>query len=356
MPTVTAAADNTNGHINVSWGIVTGATGYTVSRGTSGSGPFTAVSTNQTAATYTDSTGLTAGTVYYYVVSASNAGGTCASANSTPAASARSCTLPSVPSNVKATAGISRVTVSWTASTDNVGVTGYLVYRNGTLVGSPTTTSFTDTGLTDGHFLRRLGRQQRADLLLRGGCPERWWQLQLGELGCLVDSAAELYRVVGQCGERRPSASDRQPRRNLLRHLRSHHELGLFEHRWPVNHDQWWSFGLFGGSDPRGKDAGLRRDRRERRHLRRGPGLLGGVDVGQQLFDSFWRPGFLASRRNVPGRRVAARDLLPPAPGAFPSLQSPTTASAAAADDLRERARTIRTRAIHGEAASMAGP
>lgn len=39
-------------------------------------------------------------------------------------------------------------TLSWTASTDAVGVTGYIVYRNEVEVGTPTTTSFTDTGLT----------------------------------------------------------------------------------------------------------------------------------------------------------------------------------------------------------------
>ncbi|WP_308636436.1 fibronectin type III domain-containing protein [Paenibacillus silvisoli] len=38
--------------------------------------------------------------------------------------------------------------LTWTASTDNVGVTGYKVYRNGTEVGSPTGTSYTDSGLT----------------------------------------------------------------------------------------------------------------------------------------------------------------------------------------------------------------
>jgi mannan endo-1,4-beta-mannosidase len=45
------------------------------------------------------------------------------------------------------------VTLNWTASTDDVGVTGYEVYRaagNGsfTVVGSPATTTFTSTGLT----------------------------------------------------------------------------------------------------------------------------------------------------------------------------------------------------------------
>jgi mannan endo-1,4-beta-mannosidase len=47
----------------------------------------------------------------------------------------------------------SSVTLNWTASTDDVGVTGYEVYRatgNGsfTVVGSPATTTFTSTGLT----------------------------------------------------------------------------------------------------------------------------------------------------------------------------------------------------------------
>ncbi|MEK0316084.1 PA14 domain-containing protein [Cohnella sp. 56] len=43
----------------------------------------------------------------------------------------------------------SSVSLSWTASTDNVGVTGYDIYRGTTLAGSVngTTTSFTDTGL-----------------------------------------------------------------------------------------------------------------------------------------------------------------------------------------------------------------
>ena len=42
----------------------------------------------------------------------------------------------------------SSVSLSWNASTDNVGVTGYQVLRGGTQVGTTATTSFTDTGLT----------------------------------------------------------------------------------------------------------------------------------------------------------------------------------------------------------------
>ncbi|MFC5704062.1 carbohydrate binding domain-containing protein [Cohnella faecalis] len=56
---------------------------------------------------------------------------------------------PTVPTNVTATAVSSTsIQVGWTASTDNNAVTGYEVYRNGTLVGTPAGTSFTDTGLT----------------------------------------------------------------------------------------------------------------------------------------------------------------------------------------------------------------
>ena len=42
----------------------------------------------------------------------------------------------------------SSVKLNWTASTDNVGVTGYNIYRNGTLTGSSTTTNFNATGLS----------------------------------------------------------------------------------------------------------------------------------------------------------------------------------------------------------------
>src|SRR5262249_48623410 len=60
-------------------------------------------------------------------------------------------TAPSAPSGLKSTATTSTsITLSWTASTDNVGVTGYLIFRNGTQVGTSTTTTYTDTSLTAG--------------------------------------------------------------------------------------------------------------------------------------------------------------------------------------------------------------
>jgi hypothetical protein len=57
-------------------------------------------------------------------------------------------TPPSVPSGLTATAASSsQINLGWTASTDNVGVTGYKVFRGGTQIGTSTTTSFSDTGL-----------------------------------------------------------------------------------------------------------------------------------------------------------------------------------------------------------------
>ncbi|WP_392674555.1 cellulase family glycosylhydrolase [Streptomyces sp. LN785] len=56
---------------------------------------------------------------------------------------------PTVPGNLTATGtASSSVSLSWSPSTDNTGVTSYDVYRGSTLVGSSTTTGFTDTGLT----------------------------------------------------------------------------------------------------------------------------------------------------------------------------------------------------------------
>lgn len=58
-------------------------------------------------------------------------------------------TAPSRPSGLAITnVTTSQVSLSWRASTDNVGVTGYRVYRGGTQVGTTTSLAFTDTGLT----------------------------------------------------------------------------------------------------------------------------------------------------------------------------------------------------------------
>jgi hypothetical protein len=89
--------------------------------------------------------GLAPGT-HVFSVAATGAGGT----DPTPARYTWTVdtTAPSTPTGVSASAASpTSVAVSWSASTDNVGVAGYDVARNGTIVGSVdgTTTTFTDT-------------------------------------------------------------------------------------------------------------------------------------------------------------------------------------------------------------------
>ncbi|MFB9446641.1 DUF4832 domain-containing protein [Dactylosporangium vinaceum] len=58
-------------------------------------------------------------------------------------------TPPSAPTGLTAPARTdTSVSLSWNASTDNVGVTGYRVLRGGVQVGTAASTSYTDTGLT----------------------------------------------------------------------------------------------------------------------------------------------------------------------------------------------------------------
>jgi phospholipase C len=58
-------------------------------------------------------------------------------------------TPPTVPTGVTATPnGSTQIDVGWSPSSDAGGVAGYTIYRNGTAVGTSTTTSFADTGLT----------------------------------------------------------------------------------------------------------------------------------------------------------------------------------------------------------------
>ncbi|MFD2670873.1 carbohydrate binding domain-containing protein [Marinicrinis sediminis] len=58
-------------------------------------------------------------------------------------------TPPTVPAGITSPSQTkSTITLNWTPSTDDVGVAGYHIYRNGSQVGSSTTPSFTDSGLT----------------------------------------------------------------------------------------------------------------------------------------------------------------------------------------------------------------
>ena len=140
-----------NAQVSLSWNASSGATSYNVLRATISGGPYTTITTGITTTSYTD-TGLINGTTYYYVVQAVNSAGT--SPNSNEASATPTCIAPAAPTGLSATAGDTQVSLSWAASS---GATSYNVKR-GDVSGGPyttiaagvTTTSYTNTGLTNG--------------------------------------------------------------------------------------------------------------------------------------------------------------------------------------------------------------
>lgn len=147
VPAAVTATAQSASSIGLTWTASTdniGVTAYDVYRGA------TLVGSPATT-TFTD-TGLTASTMYSYTVKARDAAGKVSAASLPATATTHAETPdvepPSIPATVTATAisGHS-VSLTWSASTDNRGVTGYEVYRDGNLVGSPALNSYIDTGL-----------------------------------------------------------------------------------------------------------------------------------------------------------------------------------------------------------------
>ena len=153
-PPANLTATPGNAQVALSWPASVGATGYHVKRATVSGGPYVSVAC-PTSNSYTDA-GLSNGTTYFYVVSAAYTGGPNAggeSADSSQASATPQPALPQPPTGLTATPGNTQVALTWNASS---GATSYNVKRatvSGgpyTTVASPTSTSFTDTGLTNG--------------------------------------------------------------------------------------------------------------------------------------------------------------------------------------------------------------
>ena len=143
-----SASGTTQTTTNLSWSGATdnvAVTGYDVYRGT------TLLTT--TASTTYAATGLTASTTYSFTVRAKDAAGNVsADSNSvsvTTLAPVADTTAPTAPTLSASGTTATTTNLSWSGATDNIGVSGYDVYRGSTLLGSTTTaTTFAVNGLT----------------------------------------------------------------------------------------------------------------------------------------------------------------------------------------------------------------
>lgn len=147
-PTLSASG-TTQTTTNLSWTGATdniGVTGYDIFRN------GILIGSTTTATTFSV-TGLTASTTYSFTVKAKDAAGNLSldsnAVSVTTLAPIPDTTAPTAPTLSASGTTQTTTNLSWTGATDNVAVTGYDVFRNGSLIGSTTTaTTFAVTGLT----------------------------------------------------------------------------------------------------------------------------------------------------------------------------------------------------------------
>ena len=156
-------ANRTMNSLYLTWNASTDNSGtapsYRVLRSTGG-GATSVIKTVTT--TNTTDTGLAANTSYTYSIVAIDGAtpvNAAAASTSATASTLGDSTAPSVPGGVSATGTlkpgrVGDTSVAWSASTDNVAVAGYRVYRNGTLVTPTAITArtFTETGVAMGTY------------------------------------------------------------------------------------------------------------------------------------------------------------------------------------------------------------
>ena len=152
VPTSLVASAINATQINLTWVASTdnvGVTSYAVYRGATLAGTVAGGITH-----YSDY-GLTNNTAYSYTVKACDAVLNCSTASNTASATTPvppDTQAPTVPTNLSAVAaGTTRISLTWTAATDNIGVVSYRVSRDGAVqavLGN--VTSFSDSGMLAG--------------------------------------------------------------------------------------------------------------------------------------------------------------------------------------------------------------
>ena len=164
-PASLTAAVVSDTQINLAWMASTdnvGVTGYMVERCMGAACSNFAQVATPAGTTFSDM-GLTASTSYSYRVRATDVANNLSAYSSTASASTPAppdTTPPTAPTNLTATAAsASQINLAWTASTDNVGVTGYRVERcqgaacsNFAQISTPAGTIFNDMGLAGSTF------------------------------------------------------------------------------------------------------------------------------------------------------------------------------------------------------------
>ncbi|MBQ0735035.1 fibronectin type III domain-containing protein [Aquimarina celericrescens] len=145
VPTNLSASEITQSSLVLSWDASTdniGVTGYEVLQD--------GVVIDTVATTTVNITGLTPSTSYDFAVAATDAAGNTSAASTTlnVTTSAPDTQAPSVPANLVVTnVSANQATISWDASTDNVGVTAYEVLQDGVAVDTVSVATATITGL-----------------------------------------------------------------------------------------------------------------------------------------------------------------------------------------------------------------
>jgi len=145
VPTGMSGSAPNSGTVNLTWNASTdnvAVTGYRVYRG--GSQIGTSATTS-----YSDP-GRTGTTTYSYQVAAYDAVPNVSALSTAISVTTPDTIAPSTPTSLSATAvSPSKINLSWGASADTggSGLAGYRVYRGGSLIASPATNSFSDTGL-----------------------------------------------------------------------------------------------------------------------------------------------------------------------------------------------------------------